>query len=105
MALTVTIPFWSMVGCAVALLTAGMRDVYAIVAFSLCTFVIATTIMEFFWGTRARQRATGEPLRRALVSLVDRNKRRYGGFVVHLGVMLIIIGITGSSAFQQEATA
>src|SRR6185436_15891493 len=41
----------------------------------------------------------------ALWSLVDRNKRRYGGFVVHLGVILIIVGITGSSVFKQEATA
>ena len=61
--------------------------------------------MEFFWGTRARSKATGETKIRALMSLVDRNKRRYGGFIVHIGVMLIIIGITGSSVFQQETTA
>jgi cytochrome c-type biogenesis protein CcmF len=98
-------PFWSMIGCAAALVAAGLRDPYAVISFSLCTFVIATTIMEFYWGTLARRRATGETAWRALLSLVDRNKRRYGGFVVHVGVMLIIIGITGSSAFQQEATA
>jgi cytochrome c-type biogenesis protein CcmF len=101
----IQIPFWSMVGCAVALIVMGIRDPYAITSFSLCTFVITTTIMEFFWGTRARRKATGETAGRALMSLVDRNKRRYGGFIVHIGVMLIIIGITGSSAFRQETTA
>jgi cytochrome c-type biogenesis protein CcmF len=98
-------PFWALVGGAAALLVAGVRDVYAIVAFSLALFVIATTVMEFYWGTRARQRVTGQPAGSALLSLVDRNKRRYGGFVVHLGFMLIIIGVTGSSAFKQDATA
>jgi cytochrome c-type biogenesis protein CcmF len=66
--------------------------------------VVATTVMEFYWGTRARMKATGEPPLGALWSLVDRNKRRYGGFVVHVGVILIIVGITGSSVFKQEAT-
>jgi cytochrome c-type biogenesis protein CcmF len=90
---------------AAVLFAAGMRDVYPLVSFSLSAFVIATTAMEFFWGTRARMKATGEPALGALWSLVDRNKRRYGGFIVHVGVMLIIIGITGSTAFKQEATA
>ncbi len=97
-------PFWALVGGTAALLVAGVRDVYAIVSFSLALFVIATTIMEFYWGTRARQRVTGQRAGAALLSLVDRNKRRYGGFVVHLGFMLIIIGVTGSSAFKQDAT-
>jgi cytochrome c-type biogenesis protein CcmF len=101
----IQIPFWAMVACAVAFVVAGIRDPYAVISFSLCAFVIVTTIMEFYWGTRARQRATGETTASALFSLVDRNKRRYGGFVVHIGVMLIIIGITGSSVFKQEATA
>jgi cytochrome c-type biogenesis protein CcmF len=98
-------PFWALVGTAVALVVTGMRDVYAIVSFSLAVFVIATTIMEFYWGTVARRRAMGEGTVLAFRNLIGRNKRRYGGFIVHVGVMLIIIGITGSSAFKQEATA
>jgi cytochrome c-type biogenesis protein CcmF len=101
----IQVPFWALLGGAAALLVAGVRDVYAIVSFSLAVFVIATTLMEFFWGARSRQRVTGQKFGSALVSLVDRNKRRYGGFVVHLGFILIIIGVTGSSAFRQEATA
>jgi len=61
--------------------------------------------MEFFWGARSRQKVTGQKFGPALLSLVDRNKRRYGGFVVHLGFILILIGVTGSSAFKQEGTA
>ena len=101
----IQVPFWSLVGGAVALYVAGVRDLYAIVAFSLGVFVITTTVMEFFWGARSRQKVTGQKFGPALLSLVDRNKRRYGGFVVHLGFILILIGVTGSSAFKQEGTA
>ncbi|MGH9798013.1 MAG: heme lyase CcmF/NrfE family subunit, partial [Candidatus Polarisedimenticolia bacterium] len=98
-------PLWALAGGVAALLAAGVRDLYAIVAFALTVFVIATTLMEFYWGTLSRRRVTGQSVPAALWSLVDRNKRRYGGFVVHLGFMMIVIGITGSSAFRQEATA
>ena len=99
------VPLWALAGGVAALLIAGVRDLYALVAFAITIFVLTTTLMEFYWGARARGRVTGQPLAAALWSLVDRNKRRYGGFVVHLGFVLIVIGITGSSAFRQEATA
>jgi len=101
----IQVPFWALLGAVAALLLGGVRDVYAIVSFSLATFVIATTVMEFWWGTRSRQRVTGQNAGSAFLSLVDRNKRRYGGFVVHLGFILIVIGVTGSTAFKQESTA
>jgi cytochrome c-type biogenesis protein CcmF len=101
----IQVPFWALVGGAAALLLSGVRDVYAIVSFSLATFVIATTVMEFWWGTRSRLKVTGQNAAAAFLSLVDRNKRRYGGFVVHLGFILIVIGVTGSTVFKQEATA
>ena len=101
----IQVPFWALLGAVAALLLGGVRDVYAIVSFSLATFVIATTVMEFWWGTRSRQKVTGQNAGAAFLSLVDRNKRRYGGFVVHLGFILIVIGVTGSTAFKQESTA
>jgi cytochrome c-type biogenesis protein CcmF len=101
----IQVPFWALVGGTAALLLGGVRDVYAIVSFSLATFVIATTAMEFWWGTRSRQKVTGQNAAGAFWSLVDRNKRRYGGFVVHIGFILILVGVTGSTAFKQEATA
>src|SRR5262249_28132172 len=70
----IQVPFWALLGAALALLVAGVRDVYAIVSFSLGVFVITTTIMEFFWGTRSRQKVTGQNFASALASLVDKNK-------------------------------
>src|SRR5437867_3160700 len=101
----IQIPFWALVGGIAMLLFRGVRDVYALVSFGLAVFVITTTIMEFYWGARSRQKVTGQRFGGALLSLVDRNKRRYGGFTVHLGFILILLGVTGSSAFRQEATA
>jgi cytochrome c-type biogenesis protein CcmF len=86
------------------LLALGMRDLSALVAFPLCAFVFATVAYEFLRGARARQHSTGEAFAPALASLVARNRRRYGGYIVHVGVILIFAGIVGSSFFRQEAT-
>jgi len=101
----IRLPFGTGILTTALLFAGGVRDAYALVSFGLSAFVAATTVMEFYWGTRARMKATGESAAGAFWSLVDRNKRRYGGFVVHLGVILIIVGITGSSAFKKESTA
>src|SRR5262245_24972639 len=101
----IRIPFGAMLAATALMVAFGMRDVYALVSFALSAFVIATTVMEFYWGTRARHRATRERWMAAFWNLLDRNKRRYGGFVVHLGIVLIVIGVTGSSAFKKEASA
>jgi len=87
------------------LLTFGMRDLSPLIAFTLCAFVFGTLVYEFYRGTRARQRSTGEPFPSAFVSLVNKNRRRYGGYTVHLGVILIFVGVVGSSFFRQEVTA
>src|SRR2546428_2778946 len=97
----IQVPFWALLGGVGALLAGGVRDVYALVSFGLAVFVITTTLMEFFWGARSRQKVTGQRFGSALLSLVDRNKRRYGGFTVHLGVILIIIGVTRPPALRQ----
>jgi cytochrome c-type biogenesis protein CcmF len=99
------LPLGAMLLLAVVLFASGMRDPYALVSFALCGFVGATTILEFASGTRARRSATGESWGLAFVRLIDRNKRRFGGFVVHLAVVLILVGVTGSSVFKQEQVA
>ncbi|MGH7819125.1 MAG: heme lyase CcmF/NrfE family subunit, partial [Candidatus Binatia bacterium] len=87
-------------GC--LLFALGMRQFAALVSFSLCFFVAGTIFLEFWRGTRARQALVGESPGAALAHLVSKNRRRYGGYVIHLGVVLIFMGITGSSLFKEE---
>ena len=84
------------------LLLGGMGNYYAVVSFSLCLFVLTTIVMEFYRGLRARQAMVGETALRALGHLIAKNRRRYGGYIVHVGVVMIFLAITGTSAFKQE---
>jgi cytochrome c-type biogenesis protein CcmF len=83
----------------------GVRPVLAVLALALSVFVAATIAVDFGRATRARRRH-GEPFLRAMVGLVLRHNRRYGGFVVHLGILVIAVGVTGSQAWslQTETT-
>jgi len=83
----------------------GVRDRFALIGFGLCLFVLGTIIQEFTRGMLARHGATGENLLMALGTLVRRNNRRYGGYIVHLGILLIGAGAVGSQVYQQEAQA
>ena len=89
----------------VGLLLAGMREPGAVLAFALCGFVAATIALEFARGVRVRRAHRGEGAPRALAGLVAGNRRRYGGYVVHLGVLLLFCGITGSSVFATQRIA
>jgi cytochrome c-type biogenesis protein CcmF len=92
---------WSFVVTAV-LYASGVRHVVALISLSICGFVLGTIVFEFYRGTRARQSSRGGSVWQALRSLVQRNRRRYGGYIVHLGVVLAFVGMTGSSAYQIE---
>lgn len=74
-----------------------------IAAGSICAFVTVTIISEFVRGTAARHRVAGESYPIALLHLIDRNRRRYGGYIVHLGVVMFVVGAIGASAYQTEA--
>jgi cytochrome c-type biogenesis protein CcmF len=79
------------------------RNPYALISFSVCAFVTGTIVFEFYKGVYARRRIVpGTSIPRALWTLFARNRRRYGGFVVHFGVVVTIIGITVSSNFADE---
>jgi cytochrome c-type biogenesis protein CcmF len=88
---------------AVALVAAGMRNAYAITSFTLCLFVFATIVQEFYKGGSVRAKNSGENFALALVHLTLKNKRRYGGYIVHFAIVLIFIGLTGN-AFNREGT-
>jgi len=76
----------------------------ALAAVSLCSFAVAITVGEVWRGVRVRMAVAGELLPVALVRLVSRNRRRYGGYLVHTGIAVLIIGVAASSSFlhQQE---
>jgi len=88
----------------ILLLVLGVRELSPLVAFTLCAFVLGTMFYEFYRGSRARQRSTGESFLAALGKLIGKNRRRYGGYTVHVGVVFILMGVVGSSFFRQEAT-
>jgi len=71
-----------------------------LVAYTFSAFVLATIVLEFTRGTRARRALSAEPWLRAFSSLVARNRRRYGGYIVHAAIVLLAIGVAGSSAYQ-----
>jgi cytochrome c-type biogenesis protein CcmF len=69
--------------------------------FGAAAFVLAAVGQEFWRGARARRLATGASAPAALAALVSRNRRRYGGYLVHVGMALLFLGVAASSAFQQ----
>lgn len=89
---------------ATALIGFGMRHVYAILFFSFSVFVLVTIYMEFHRGVKARNKLAGDGVLKALGALLWRNKRRYGGYIIHVGIVMVFVGVTGSSAFTVEET-
>jgi cytochrome c-type biogenesis protein CcmF len=83
----------------------GIKQWYALVAFSVCGFVITTVLYEWFRGTRARHRMRAENYLKAFFGLIWANRPRYGGYIVHIAIILIAIGIIGSSLYNVEKEA
>jgi len=70
--------------------------------FALCAFVTITITQEFWRGARVRQSATHTDVFTALVGLFARSKRRYGGYIVHIGIVLIFLGFAGNGSKREE---
>jgi cytochrome c-type biogenesis protein CcmF len=90
---------WPVAGAGVtggALALQGVPFWAAGFCFALCAFVGTTIVQEFVRGTLVRRRATGMNVLAALAELVARSKRRYGGYIVHLGVVLMFVGFAGT---------
>ncbi|HTU47507.1 MAG TPA: heme lyase CcmF/NrfE family subunit [Bryobacteraceae bacterium] len=86
-----------------ALAVLGIHQVEALIAFSLCVFVATSIIGEFWKGAHAIRAKEHLPLPRAAFELTWRNTRRYGGYLVHMGIVFMFIGFTGS-AFNLHET-
>ncbi len=83
----------------------GIRNWAALVGFFLIAFVGSVTLYEFWRGILARHRSQNENYYIALRTMIERNRRRYGGYIIHLGVVLMAIGIIGIEIFQKETQA
>ncbi|MFQ6113946.1 MAG: heme lyase CcmF/NrfE family subunit, partial [bacterium] len=90
----------SLVGL-ILMITFGIRHFYALVSFTLSIFVVATIVAEYHRGARARMRKNSENYGQALIRLLQKNKRRYGGYIVHFGIVVLFVGFTGK-AFDTE---
>jgi cytochrome c-type biogenesis protein CcmF len=90
--------------CAAILPLAGVRDVLANVAFTACAFTAGAILYEIWRGVRVRHRH-GENYLVALFTLIDRYRQRYGGYIVHLGFIVLAVGIIGSNFFQTQQDA
>lgn len=75
----------------------GMRAAYPIISFGIISFMLLTHILEFYRGVKARRKVTKEAYPIALYWLMMKNRRRYGGYIVHFGIALMAIGIVGSN--------
>ncbi|HFD39063.1 MAG TPA: heme lyase CcmF/NrfE family subunit, partial [Anaerolineae bacterium] len=87
---------------ALLLLLLGIHELWAVVSFAVSAFVIATIVLQLGKGVAARMRSAGENILVATARAVSNNRRRYGGQIIHLAIVLIVIGITGSQAYQTE---
>jgi len=95
-------PFMISLITPVLLFIFGVTDVLAITSYTLCVFVMSTIIIEFVRGTEARHKIVNEEYYLAFFRLIWKNKRRYGGYIVHIGMIFIYLGITGSSSHKIE---
>jgi cytochrome c-type biogenesis protein CcmF len=85
-----------------SLVAAGVRSFYSLISFGFCLFVALTVAMEFYKGGQSIAAKNSMNLVRAMVELTHRNTRRYGGYLVHMGIVLMFIGFTGHAFNQSE---
>ena len=95
-------PTVSMFVLIAVLFGAGMRSLYALMSFGLCLFVTVTIFSEFIKGTLIIMQKESMNALRAIIELTHRNTRRYGGYLVHMGIVVMFIGFTGA-AFNKDA--
>lgn len=90
---------------AVLLVLGAGSSIPGLIAYTFSAFVATTIVLEFARGTRARKALGAASWLGAFSSLMARNRRRYGGYVVHAAIVLLAIGVAGSSAFDSVAEA
>jgi cytochrome c-type biogenesis protein CcmF len=86
----------------IVLFVTGITSWVALLGFWIVTFSLSLTMFEFYRGVRARNRSKGESPLLALTRLIGRSRRRYGGYIIHLGVLVMAFGIISTELYQQE---
>ncbi|QBS36830.1 heme lyase CcmF/NrfE family subunit [Thermaerobacter sp. FW80] len=95
------LPTLGALALAVALFALGLREAPIVAGFAIAFFVATATLADVAAAYAARVAATGDRSLRGFWQMLNRNPRRYGGYVVHLGVVLVMIGLTGMYGYQQ----
>jgi cytochrome c-type biogenesis protein CcmF len=95
-------PFAASVVVLLVIYLTGTRYWAALLGFWLISFALLVTLYEYWRGAFARRRSTGENLAVAFWKIGAKNRRRYGGYIIHIGMLLIGIGILGIELFQRE---
>jgi cytochrome c-type biogenesis protein CcmF len=95
-------PFFLTLPAIAVFIAVGIRNGGVLAALGSVVFVLTITIREFWTGTTARMRLTGESAPAALVRLVIQQRRRYGGYLVHVAVLLIVMGIAVSGTYSEQ---
>jgi cytochrome c-type biogenesis protein CcmF len=94
-------PLGAAAATGIVLLALGAgSSIPGLIGYTFCAFALASIALEFTRGTRARRALTGGSWGAAFSQLVGRNRRRYGGYVVHASIVLLAIGVIGSSAYD-----
>ncbi len=87
---------------ALALFTDAAQSVTSLILFTFAAFTVTAVLSEYWRGVKARRTMSSDSYPAALISIVRRNRRRYGGYAVHLGVVVLLVGVAASSAFKTE---
>lgn len=98
-------PAIAAIGVAALTIAFGARGPYTILAFTFAAWAMVTNLAEFQRGAALRMRAHGESALQALVRLFSTSGGRYGGYVAHIGIILVAVGIAASSSFRVEEQA
>jgi cytochrome c-type biogenesis protein CcmF len=96
------IPFLGAVITGVLLVALGLRHLWGLPAFSVCAFVAIATLLQFFRDLRSHSEAPDGNRFAALLSTLASRRKRYGAYVVHLGLVSVTLGVVGSSALRTE---
>ncbi|MBI3743763.1 MAG: cytochrome c biogenesis protein CcsA, partial [Chloroflexi bacterium] len=80
-----------------------VRDIFTILGAMACAFTLGVVVLEYYRGVKMRRQTTGQAYPVALSSMVTSNRRRYGGYIVHVGILLIALAVMGVNLHQKQA--